>query len=153
MTTISADLTNRLAALAAASDAVEVLLVFGSAARGRLTSESDVDLYVRLARPWTTEAERAFREAAATICHRDVDLVVESATTSVILRHQAAGHGRCIFERRPGSFRQLVVDAIRAYVDLEPQLRLIGDAIRNRAIRDGAEAARRLRVPRDVDGR
>ncbi|MBK7582361.1 MAG: nucleotidyltransferase domain-containing protein [Myxococcales bacterium] len=136
----------RLAALAEAWPEVDLLMLFGSAASGRLGSESDVDLYVRLAHdtPRDQAHEERFLAAAVHACHREVDLVVETPAISVILRREVAAHGRPLFERTARSAHQFKVDAIRAYVDLEPQLRLIGAAIRARAVKEGAAATERL---------
>ena len=41
-------MTDALAALFRAQDDVDVAVLFGSAAKGRLRPDSDVDLYVRL---------------------------------------------------------------------------------------------------------
>jgi hypothetical protein len=62
----------------------------------------------------------------------------------VILRREVAEKGRPLFERTPGAARQFVVDAVKAYVDLEPQLRKIGAAIRDRARKAGRGARSRL---------
>ncbi len=121
-------------------------MLFGSAARGRMRPDSDVDLYVRLA-PGSVrdrDAETRLVEAAARACRREIDLVIESSSTSVILRREVAAHGRPLFERSPGAARTLRVEAVHAYMDLEPQLRLIGAAIRQRAVEAGRAAAQRL---------
>jgi predicted nucleotidyltransferase len=155
---LSHDVERELACLAQVWSAVEVLVLFGSATRDELARDSDVDLYVRLAHGASVDGadrteQNAFASAASAACRREVDLVVESASTSVILRREVAAKGRVLFERRPGAFRQLVVDAVRAYVDLEPQLRTIGTAIRTRAIADGATAVARLLAAEASRGR
>lgn len=126
---------------------VELLVLFGSAAAGRLRPDSDVDLYIRMVGPRTADSAgaRSFEHAASRILGREVDLVVETPSTSVILRREVASTGRPLFERNTGDFRQFVVDAVHAYMDLEPQLRIVGDAIRARAARDGSLALARLR--------
>ena len=122
-------------------------MLFGSAARGRMRPDSDVDLYVRLAPGSARDrgAEAGLVEAAARACRREIDLVIESSSTSVILRREVATHGRPLFERSPGAARTLRVEGVHAYMDLEPQLRLIGAAIRQRAVEAGRAAAQRLR--------
>jgi predicted nucleotidyltransferase len=152
---VAENVEQELAELARQWASVEVIVLFGSAAKARLTTSSDVDLYVRLAPSSTRDrsAEDAFAAAASRICRREIDLVIESQSTSVILRREVARTGRLLFERRAGAFRAFVVDAIRAYVDLEPQLRLIGEAIRARAALDGARARERLIAAEAARGR
>lgn len=143
---IDPEVEHSLCELARAWPEVEVLVLFGSAASGRLAAESDLDLYVRLTHGATLdpESERRFRDGAERSSMREVDLVIERPETSVILRREVAAKGRVLYERRPGAARQFVVDAIRDYVDLEPYLSKIGAAIRSRAITDGAAAKERL---------
>lgn len=143
---LAEDTERELSHLAQEWEEVELLVLFGSARAARLTAASDVDLYIRLApgSPRDRFAESSFSTAASRACGREIDLVVESASTSVILRREVARKGRPLFERRNGAFRAFVVDAIRAYIDLEPQLRLIGAQIRTRAALEGARARERL---------
>jgi predicted nucleotidyltransferase len=145
--------TERVLATAARDwAAVELLVLFGSSATGRLTEHSDVDLLVRLDHGHAVDpSEREqFIAAAARACRREIDLVIEQPTTSVILRREVAAEGRPLFERTPGAFRYFVVDAVRAYVDLEPQLRKIGTAIRARAVEAGRIA--RINLARRESG-
>ncbi|MBE7482050.1 MAG: nucleotidyltransferase domain-containing protein [Polyangiaceae bacterium] len=127
---------------------VELLMLFGSAAKGRLGPESDVDVYVRLTPGHSAERvhEQRFRESAERACRREIDLVIETPSTSVILRREVASRGRPLFERSPSAAITFRVEAVRAYADLEPQLRKIGAAIRARALRDGALAIERVRT-------
>ena len=130
-------------------------MLFGSAARERMTDRSDVDLLVRLAHGSVLDAadRERFLARASRACRREIDLVIEEPRTSVILRREVAEKGRPLFERSAGAARQFVVDAVRAYVDLEPQLRKIGGAIRARAREEGSAAKQRL-IAREVeDGR
>jgi predicted nucleotidyltransferase len=154
-TTLPPGAERALADAARAWPELEVLMLFGSAAAGRLGPESDVDLYVRLA-PGTRadrDAERRLIVAAERACGREIDLVVETPSTSVILRRQIATHGHELFERTPGAGRQLRVDGAHAYMDLLPQLELIGAAIRARAVIDGAAALERIRQRTEGGGR
>lgn len=128
-----------LAEVVARRPEIEVAVVFGSAASNRLRPDSDVDLYVRLHRgTHFPPAQRlALVRDAAQACGREVDLVVEGSSTSVILRREVAAGGRPIFESRPGAWTELRVDAMLAYADLEPWLRRIGDSIRATVRRRG----------------
>jgi predicted nucleotidyltransferase len=153
VTNLTPELERTLRDLARDWPALEVLVVFGSGGRKQLRPDSDLDLYVRLERgaERETAAEHLFLEGAERAAQREVDLIVERPETSVLLRREVAAKGRVLFERRPGSARQLVVDAIRDYVDLEPYLSRIGAAIRARAIAEG-EAARARLAERLFDG-
>lgn len=143
---LSPDTERALADAARAWPDALVLMLFGSAAAGRLRPTSDIDLYVRLAPGSARDpgAEALLVAEASRICRRDVDLIVEGPSTSVILRREVATHGRALFERTPGAARTLRVEGMHAYMDLEPQLRLIGDAIRARAVAEGRDARERL---------
>jgi len=114
---------------------VDVVVLFGSTAAGRDRKGSDVDLYIRL-RPearWSI-GDRLDRAAALTsLLRREVDLVVEDGSTSVILRREVANRGRPLYEARPGAWTELRAAASLAYADLEPYLRRIGEAVRARA--------------------
>lgn len=143
---LSAEVERALAAAARAWPEVELLMLFGSASRGRMGPGSDVDLLVRVTRGSEVdpEARERFLEQAVRATGREVDLVIESPSTSVILRREVAARGRPLFERSADSARCFRVEAVAAYVELEPQLRKIGEAIRARAVRDGEAARTRL---------
>lgn len=127
---------------AAAWDDLELAVVFGSAASGRLRPESDVDVFLRLdpRGPLSADRRAELESALSSALRREVDLVVESPSTSVVLRREIAANGIPVHERETGAFKRFVVDAIHAYVDLEPQLRLFAEATRKRALRDGQAA-------------
>jgi predicted nucleotidyltransferase len=113
---------------------VEVVALFGSAATGRLRPDSDLDLYVRLrpGKSWDLARRLSVASDVSRLLGREVDLVVEDEHTSTILRRQVAQHGQPLWERRPGAWIDLQVAAVRAYTDLEPYLRRIGEATRER---------------------
>ena len=125
---------------------LDLVVVFGSVAAARETPSSDVDVFVRLAAgaPLDHVRHRELENALSAATRREVDVVSDGPRTSVVLRHQVAAKGIPVYERVPRAFKDFVVDAIRAYVDLEPQLRLLSAATRARAIRDGAAALRQF---------
>ncbi len=144
---LSPEMERAVADAAAMWPGVELLMLFGSATKSRLGERSDVDLFVRLAPGHSAERadEQRFREQAERACRREVDLVVETPSTSVILRREVAARGRPLFERSPSAATTFRVEAVRAYADLQPQLKKIGAAIRARAQRDGVLAIERIR--------
>lgn len=134
----------------AAWDDLELAVLFGSAVSGRLHPGSDIDVLIRLdpRGPLSSERRAELERALSSALRREIDLVVESPSTSVVLRREVAANGIAVYERWRGAFKQFVVDAIHAYVDLEPQLRLFAEATRARALRGGRAA-----IDRPGDGR
>jgi predicted nucleotidyltransferase len=131
---------------AAAWDDLDLVVVFGSTASGRVHAGSDVDVFLRLDRsgPLAPDRRLDLEDALSSALRREVDLVVDSSSTSVVLRREIARKGVPVLEGSTGAFKRFVVDAIRAYVDLEPQLRLFAEATRARALRDGQAALDRM---------
>ena len=127
-----------LARVLASQPEVDCAALFGSAASGRLTPDSDVDVYVRLGdgAQWEVARRVALADELSRRCGREVDLVVEDDGTSVILRREVAARGRPLYEARPGAWTDLRAAALVAYADLEPYMRLVGDAVRA-AVRRG----------------
>ncbi len=132
---------------AVAWDDLELAVVFGSAVSGRMRADSDVDVLIRLdpREPLSSDRREELERALSSALRREIDLVVESPLSSVVLRPEIAAKGVPIYERSSGAFKQFVVVAIHAYVDLEPQLRLFAEATRKRALRDGQAAVDRRR--------
>lgn len=130
---------SRIAALLASRKEVEVAVLFGSAAAGALRPDSDLDLYLRLRRGSGLALRQQLDLAAeiSDIAGREVDLVVEEPTTSVILRREVAARGRALYESRAGAWTDLRAEAMLAYLDLEPYLRRIGASVREAAQRHG----------------
>ncbi len=129
------ELVDALAPVAASDADVEVAALFGSAARGRLGPESDVDVYVRLrvGARWDDERRERFTRSLERIARREIDLVIEDRdATSTLLRLEVSRHGRLIHERVPGAWTSLRADAMVAYADMEPFMRRTGEGIRRR---------------------
>ncbi len=134
------DLADALAPILRARPDIEVGMLFGSAARAKLRPDSDVDLYVRMRQGVRLDAARrdALESAAERVCRREIDLVVETPETSVILRREVAATGRLLYEAWPGAWTDLRAEAVMAYIDLEPYLPRMGDAVRAAVRRRGA---------------
>jgi predicted nucleotidyltransferase len=116
---------------------VDCAVLFGSAATGRETPASDVDVYLRLApgARWDLRERLELAAELSRLLRREIDLVVEDDRTSVILRRQVAISGRLVYESRPGAFTDLKAAAMIAYADLEPLLRRMRAAVLSRTER------------------
>lgn len=138
--TLPADRLAELRRVLEQDPSVEVAVLFGSAAAGRMTDQSDVDIFLRLVRgaSWSHAELRQRRIELGQILGRDVELIVEDRDdTSVILRREVARKGVLICEASSGAWTRLRAEAMLAYADLEPWLRRCGEGVRRAIARAG----------------
>lgn len=75
---------------------IRLAILFGSAARGRLRRDSDLDVAVASDRPLTPAEKLAIIESVAVLVGRPVDLVDLRAAGHAI-RYEALAHGALLF--------------------------------------------------------
>ena len=117
MIAVPTPLRERLRLLATASDGLELLMLFGSRARGDTHAQSDWDFgYI---------AGLSF--GAASFVARLVEILdtervdfVDLERASGLLRFRAARDGDVIFEQRPRRAEQFMLDAADFWCDAEP---------------------------------
>lgn len=123
--------------------------LFGSVAKGRTHSGSDVDVAVWFDKsrpepgPWATRAT----ELAATLekelrCPVDV---VELNTAPPALRHNVLSHGQLIMSRDNSARRQFYVRHAQEWYDMKPMRDLFARAM-SRRIQDGSFGRARHRA-------
>lgn len=103
---------------------LDLVVLFGSRARGEVRADSDSDLGVLRSRGKVPPRERlrlGFR-LGLVLGLPNVDLV-DLRTAPPLLKHQAGSAGRVLYEREPGLFRLFQVYAWKLYLDDERQLR------------------------------
>jgi predicted nucleotidyltransferase len=102
---------------------LSLIVLFGSAAKGRMNKESDVDIAVwaemlvddeDVLADWTIALGSSLAEAIPN--GEGVDLVVLNKVTS-LLQFQVARHGVLLYERVPNSWRRFKSYAARRYDD------------------------------------
>jgi predicted nucleotidyltransferase len=93
---------------------VELVVLFGSVARGRARRGSDVDVAVRCDGP--IDHDRLYLALAARLGTGALDLV-DLRRAGSLLAFQVARQGRLLYERRPGVFRAFQSLAARRYWD------------------------------------
>ena len=101
---------------------VELAILFGSAAAGKLRPDSDIDIGILLApdRELDFNGELKLATELEQALGREVDLVrLDNAST--LLRFEAA-QGRCVLEARPGAFADFAARALLEHEDLRPIL-------------------------------
>lgn len=96
--------------------ALRMLVLFGSAAKGRATKTSDLDLGILLDGAFDTDA---LFLALAPRLHTDRVDLIDLRRASPLLAFEIARTGRLLFEREPGTFRSFQSLACRRYYDTE----------------------------------
>lgn len=106
----------RLADLPEVMPDLRLLILFGSAVRGRARSQSDVDLGVQCDGP--ADLDALYLAIAPRIGTDRLDLV-DLRRAGPLVAFEVARKGRLLFERRPGIFREFQSLASRRYCDTE----------------------------------
>lgn len=115
-------LAEEAAGILARDARVQLVFLFGSAADPNAAEVDDIDLAV-LSEPtlWDDDLLR-LRAALVEATHAAVDLV-SLDRASIVLAHEVADHGRCLFARRPETETDFVVRARARYWDFKPFLK------------------------------
>lgn len=107
-------MAERLTDLDRAQPAVELVVLFGSAAKGRARPRSDLDIAVLGDRPVDLDALYLVLVPRLGTDHLDL---VDLSRAGPLLAFEVARHGRLLFERTPGAFRGFQALASRRYCD------------------------------------
>ena len=116
MATTSERFAERLEDLRAVAPSVELVVLFGSVARGRSRPDSDTDLAVRCEAP--ADLDALYLLLAPRLGASRLDLV-DLRRGGTLLAFQVARHGRLLYERDPGAFRSFQSLASRRYCDTD----------------------------------
>jgi predicted nucleotidyltransferase len=102
----------------AAHPEIACAYLFGSAAGGRFTKTSDIDLGLAASHPLSADAKAHLRAELEDTIHRDIDLVDLQQATGSILRQ--ALHGICILCRNTTVRYQVMRRLIYDQEDMQP---------------------------------
>ena len=116
MATLSERFVERLEDLRAVAPSVELVVLFGSVARGRSRPDSDLDVAVRCDGP--ADLDALYLLLAPRLTTSLLDLV-DLRRTGSLLAFQVARHGQVLYERDPGAFRSFQSLASRRYCDTD----------------------------------
>ena len=116
VTTPSERFAGRLEDLRAVAPSVELVVLFGSVARGRSRPDSDLDVALRC--DGLADLDALYLLLAPRLATSLLDLV-DLRRTGTLLGFQVARHGRVLYERDPGAFRSFQSLASRRYCDTE----------------------------------
>ena len=126
----------QLADLGVIAPSVEIVVLFGSMARGRSRPESDVDIAVLCDGP--TDLDALYLLLAPRLATGALDLT-DLRRAGSLLAFQVARHGRLLYERNPGTFRSFQSLASRRYCDTDKLRRAQRRAIHAFLERHGLE--------------
>jgi predicted nucleotidyltransferase len=113
---LSERFAERLDDFRAGAPHVELVVVFGSVARGRSRPDSDLDVAVRCDGP--ADLDALYLLLAPCLATSLLDLV-DLRRTGSLLAFQVARHGRLLYERDAGAFRSFQSLASRRYCDTD----------------------------------
>lgn len=99
---------------------IELLIVFGSHASGKVRPGSDVDLAVQPMRGVAIDKLRLIFDLGEIFSPHEVDVVILSPLTSPLLLREVFFNGRLLFEAGPGRFKKGRMRAWKLYVDTAP---------------------------------
>jgi predicted nucleotidyltransferase len=116
MVTTAERFVERLEDLRAVAPSVELVVLFGSVARGRSRPDSDLDVAVRC--DGAADLDALYLLLAPRLAATLLDLV-DLRRTGSLLAFQVARHGRVLYERDPGAFRSFQSLASRRYCDTD----------------------------------
>ena len=116
MVTTAARFVERLEDLRAVAPSVELVVLFGSVARGRSRPDSDLDVAVRC--DGAADLDAIYLLLAPRFATTLLDLV-DLRRTGSLLAFQVARHGQVLYERDPGAFRSFQSLASRRYCDTD----------------------------------
>jgi predicted nucleotidyltransferase len=116
MATLSERFNERLEDVRAVAPRVELVVLFGSVARGRSRADSDLDVAVRCDGP--ADLDALYLLLAPRVATSLLDLVDLRRTGSLLAFH-VARHGQVLYERDPGAFRSFQSLASRRYCDTD----------------------------------
>ena len=136
MGTTSERFAERLEDLHAVAPPVELVVLFGSVARGRSRPDSDLDAAVRCDGP--ADLDALYLLLAPRLATSLLDLV-DLRRTGSLLAFQVARHGQVLYERDPGAFRSFQSLASRRYCDTDKLRRAQRRAIHAFLDRHGLE--------------
>jgi uncharacterized protein len=96
---------------------IDLLVLFGSRAKGRPHSGSDVDLAVKNPRGSNVSKLDLIFELGGVFPDSEIDLVLLTEDTDPLLLHEIFSKGRPLFERRAGTFDDERLRAWKLYLD------------------------------------
>lgn len=103
---------------------IELLVLFGSAARSAVRPDSDVDIALKMNKGIAVSKLDLIYNLGQLFDDREIDLVILSINTDPVLLHEIFAHGKPLFEGKSDIFAEERLRAFKLYFDTE-KLRLL----------------------------
>lgn len=100
-------------------NSIELLVLFGSHADGRVHTASDVDLAVKMKLGVAFSKLGLIYGFSGLFEGKDIDLVVLTIDTGPVLLNEIFSRGRPLYEGRAGAFEEEKLRAWKLYLDTE----------------------------------
>ncbi|MBI4698293.1 MAG: nucleotidyltransferase domain-containing protein [Nitrospirae bacterium] len=98
---------------------IELLIVFGSQASGKVHTKSDMDLAVKIKHGAGIPKLRLIYKLNDLFEGKNIDLVILGADTDPLLLYEIFFNGKLIYEENPGIFDKERLKAWKLYIDSE----------------------------------
>lgn len=114
---------------------IDLVVLFGSRATGKVHPRSDVDiaLYARTAK-LRSQWVRLYGDMED-LLGEEIDVSIIDGETDPVLRLEVFRKGKCLYEAEPGLFFEQQLTAMKIYEDTEP-LRRLRDQVLAKRIRE-----------------
>jgi predicted nucleotidyltransferase len=98
---------------------IELFILFGSRALGRIHPASDVDVAVKFRRRTDISKLELIYRLDDLLDGKHVDLVILTADTDPVLLYEVFSRGQLLYEEHPGIFEREKLRAWKLYIDTE----------------------------------
>jgi uncharacterized protein len=98
---------------------LRLAILYGSAATGKMRTDSDVDIALLFARPLGAERKMELKSRLESELQRDVDLIDLFSLSGTILK-QVLHKGRVLIQTKPGELAGLIQKMIYNQADMMP---------------------------------
>lgn len=103
---------------------IELLIIFGSQASGKITPASDIDVAVKLRKGTEASKLELIYQLDSLLNGKDIDLVILTDDTDPLLLYEIFLNGKLLYEKSPGIFDAERLRAWKLYIDTE-RLRML----------------------------
>lgn len=102
-----------------AEPGLRLVILYGSAATGKMRADSDVDIALLFDRPLDAEQKMMLISRLESVLHREVDLIDLFALSGTILK-QILRKGRVLIQKKSGALAELTRRMIYNQADMMP---------------------------------